>query len=350
MSFASYYPLLLLLPLAVAAWRMLRRGRNRGVKFSALALLKSSGGGWRALLGMIAPFLLLAGLLLLIVAAARPRMMLARESRPVDAIAIAMTVDVSNSMNALDLAPEGTVRFSESMTRLAVVKDIFAKFVEKRPDDLIGLVTFGGYAYTRVPPTADHQMLLHSLKGVEVPSIAYDARGRAISAEEQNTAIGDGISVALLRLKESEPASKVIILLSDGANNTGAVQPEEAAAAAAGLGIKIYTIGVGASPRRVPMLSRNPFTGRPEVSIAMVGFDEAQLKAIADQTGGMYFPVVDSGSLESALEEIDKLETTRIEAESYVRWRELFVPFLLAGALLSALAVTLSMASARRPA
>ncbi|MBO7684392.1 MAG: VWA domain-containing protein, partial [Kiritimatiellae bacterium] len=302
----------------------------------------------RARVAALTPYVLLAGLALLVFAAARPRTSLAREKKSVDAIAIAMTVDVSGSMDALDLTPKGE-RFSRDTTRLAVVKKLFAEFVEKRPDDLIGLVTFGGYAATRSPLTADHEALLNVLKGVEIPSIALDAQGRAIAPDEQMTAVGDGLATALARLKDAKPKSKIVILLSDGVSNTGAVEPDEAAAAAAKMGVKVYAIGVGTRSRRTPIMGRD-FFGRTVVQYADMTFDEKQLKSIAKKTGGTYFSVNDRDSLEKALDEIDQLETTKIDADVFNRWREHFVPFLLAGALLVLVAVSLSMSATRRMA
>ena len=180
MSFANPWLLILFAPLAAAAWRLLRRGRKAGIRFSALGRIPARAAGWRAKVAALTPYLLLSGLALLVFAAARPRTSLAHEKKSVDAIAIAMTVDVSGSMEALDLTPKGE-RFSRDTTRLAVVKKLFAEFVSKRPDDLIGLVTFGGYASTRSPLTADHEALLNVLKGVEIPAIALDAQGRAIA-------------------------------------------------------------------------------------------------------------------------------------------------------------------------
>ena len=348
MSFANPWLLLLSLPLGAAAWRLLRRGRKAGIRFSAVGRLPTKTAGWRAKVAALTPFVLLAGLALLVVAAARPRSPLAHESRSVDAIAIAMTVDVSGSMDALDLTPKGE-RFSRETTRLAVVKKLFAQFVEKRPDDLIGLVTFGGYASTRSPLTADHEALLNVLRGVQISSVAYDAQGRAISGDEQMTAVGDGLATALARLKDAKPKSKIVILLSDGVSNTGAVEPDEAAAAAKKMGVKVYAIGVGTRSRRTPIIGRD-FFGRETVQYADMTFDERQLKSIARTTGGLYFPVNDREALVKALEDISELETTKLEADAYDRWEEHFALFLLTGAVLVLAAVTLSMAATRRMA
>ena len=346
MTLANPWMLLLALPLAFAAWRLLRRARRSGLRFPAISRLPAGAAGWRAKVAAATPFAMLAGLAMLVVAAARPRTPLAHEKRSVDAIAIAMTVDVSGSMEALDLTPPGE-KFSPETTRLAVVKKLFAEFVEKRPDDLIGLVTFGGYAATRAPLTADHAALLNVLKGVEIPSIAVDAQGRAIARDEQMTAIGDGLATALLRLKDAQPKSKVVILLSDGVSNTGAVEPDEAAASAAKLGIKVYSIGIGTTSRRTPIFGTD-FFGRRVVQYADMTFDEQQLKSIAAKTGGRYFAVNDREGLEAALAEIDQLEKTQLEADAWDRWNEHFSAFLLLGALLTLVAVTLAMAAARR--
>ena len=348
MSFANPLMLLFFAPIAVAAWRLLRRGRRSGIRFSAVGRLPAKAAGWRAKVAALTPFVLLAGLSLLTIAAARPRTSLAHEKKSVDAIAIAMTVDVSGSMDALDLTPKGE-RFSKDTTRLAVVKKLFAQFVENRPDDLIGLVTFGGYAATRSPLTADHEALLNVLKGVEIPSIAVDAHGQAIAQDEQMTAVGDGLATALARLKDAKPKTKIVILLSDGVSNTGAVEPDEAAAAAAKMGVKVYAIGVGTRARRTPIFGRD-FFGRTTVQYADMTFDEKQLRSIAKTTGGTYFPVNDRDSLAKALEEIDQLETTEIDADIYNRWAEHFALFLLCGALCVLVAVSLAMSASRRVA
>ncbi len=232
-------------------------------------------------------------------------------------------------------------------TRLDVVKDMFATFVASRPDDLIGLVTFGGYASSRAPLTADHETLLHVLKGVEIPSQSFDAQGNPVDPEETMTAVGDGLSMALARLKNAEVKSKIVILLSDGVSNTGAVEPAQAAEAAAKMGIKAYVIGVGTKSRRVPCRVKDAF-GRWTVAYADMAFDESQLKSIAKTTGGRYFAVDDADGLKAALEEIDSLEKTTLDRTTYQRYREFFPPFLLWGAALVLAAISIQMAASRR--
>lgn len=339
MSFANPLMFLMLLPVALAAWRLLRRGRKRGVRFSAFARIPAQSAGWRAFVAAQMPFVLLLGMVLLIVASARPRSPLGHGQKDVDALAIAMAVDVSGSMQATDIAP----------TRLDAVKRLFARFVERRPDDLIGLVTFGGYAATLSPLTADHEALTHVLKSVRVPTGAFDALGRPIGDDETMTAMGDGIATALMRLKEAKPKSKIIILLSDGVSNAGAVSPDEATEIAVKMGVKIYIVGIGVVPEVIEIPS---FIGvrriraadlTPEQIVEALGFDERQLRNIADRTGGVYFAVSDGSGIEKALTEIDKLETTRLDADVYNRWNEHFSSFLIAGVLLVLLSVSLSM-------
>lgn len=337
MNLANPWALLMALPLAFAAWRLLRRARRSGVRYSAIARLPAKSAGWRARLAALTPYVMIAGLSMMVVSSARPRSPLSRQDKSVDSIAIAIAVDLSGSMLALDLTPKGQ-KFSMETTRLAIAKKLFAEFVEKRPDDLIGLVTFGTYAATPSPLTADHDALLNVLKGVEIP---------ILDEGEQLTAIGDGLTTALARLKEARPKSKIVILLSDGENNTGAVEPDEAAKAAAAMGIKVYAIGVGTRSQRTPVLTPTSF-GRMTIQYANMEFDEHQLKSIASTTGGKYFSVNDRDSLEEALEEIDNLETTRIETSTYERYAEHFPPFLLAGALLILVATSLSMLAVRR--
>lgn len=336
MTFATPLAFLLLIPWALAAWRLYRTGRRAGVLFAPTRRLPHKTAGWRVALARAVPPLFLAGTLLLIVAAARPRTRLARESRSVNAIAINMVVDVSGSMEALDLTPQG----EDYKTRLDVVKEMFATFVKARPDDLIGLVTFGGFASTRAPLTADHRTLLHVLKGVEIP------RGQGGDQEELQTAIGDGLATGVARLTDAEPKTRIIILLSDGESNAGIISPEQAADAAAKTGVRVYAIGVG-SNSRTPFKTRDMF-GRETIAYANATFDESQLKAIASKTNGRYFSVRDNDGLKTALDEINALETTRIDRQIYERHNEHFVRFLLWGAALAALALTLNMQFAKR--
>lgn len=341
-TLATPLALILLLPWLIAAWRLHRAGRRAGVLFAPASRLPARTAGWRVFAARAIPAVFLLGALLLIIAAARPRTTLARHHRSVDAIAIEMVVDVSGSMEALDLSSDNDF----SQTRLDVVKEIFATFIDARPDDLIGLVTFGGYASTRSPLTTDHRALKHILKGVEIPKPQMNDNTRSFDQEETLTAIGDGLATGVARLTNAEPRTRVIILLSDGESNTGIITPEQAAEAAAKMDMKVYAIGVG-SNRRAPFKTRDMF-GRERIAYANATFDESQLKNIAAKTTGRYFSVRDHEGLKAALEEINTLETTKIDRQVYERYDEHFAPFLLIGALLAASALTLNMHLTRR--
>lgn len=322
--FADPYFLLLVIPLAVATWFIGQRRARSAVIFSAAARLPERRITWRTLLLPLAPFLFLLGTLLCLLALARPQTFLSRTARHSEAIAIQMLVDCSGSMEALDFSTR-----DEAKSRLQVVKDTFARFIARRPDDLIGLTTFAGYASSRAPLTLDHSALLHVLKGVEVPGNILDSNGRLINEEEMLTAIGDGLATACGRLEHAQVKSRIIVLLSDGESNTGLIKPDDAARMAKTMGIKIYTIGIG-STGTAPILVRDRF-GRSMVQYAEVRLDEDQLRRIAAKTGGRYFNVRDPQGLERALEDINKLEKTRIDTTVYNQYREWMAWFLVPG-------------------
>ena len=346
MRFAYPIAFLLLIPWLLAAWRLYRRGMRAGILFAPVRRLPLKTAGWRVFASRLLPALFLAGVALLIIAAARPQTFIARERRTVDAIAITMTVDVSGSMEALDLSPQSSLGTITEKTRLDVVKETFADFIHQRPDDLIALITFGGYASTRSPLTADHRALLHVLKGVQVPQAEGDEQGRPVSQEELLTAIGDGLATSCARLVDAEPTTRIVVLLSDGESNTGIITPEQAAETAKKLGIRVYTIGVGTTGN-APFRTRDVF-GRSVIGWGQVSLDETQLRAIADTTGGRYFNARDPDGLKAALEDIGRLETTRVDRQILMRYHEWFVWPLLTGAALIFAALSLGMLTTRR--
>jgi len=256
-----------------------------------------------------------------------------------------MVVDVSGSMRALDLSVKGQDGIRHR-TRLDAVKETFGKFVEKRPNDLMGLITFGGYVTTRAPLTPDHAILLHLLHAVEIPGGAYGKDGQRMNKEELLTAIGDALATACARLQHAEPRSKIIVVLSDGESNAGVVKPEEAMRAAKELGIKVYTIGIGTTDR-TPFWQTDA-SGTRKIVYGRVSLDEELLRDMAENTGGQYFNVRSSEGLEKALEDINNLERTQIEAEMYTRYHELSVWFLIAAAVLIVLGSSLTMLFAGR--
>ncbi len=313
--------LLLLLLLLPGVWWLWRRPGHRAViRYSGLATLRAAGGAWRRHVRLVLPVLRMLALVALIVAAARPQS--PNESRriTVEGIAIQMVVDISSSMLDLDLSPPG-----EQLTRLDVVKDVFRRFVvgddklPGRPNDLIGMIRFARYPDSVCPLTLDRDALLDVLDQTQTV-IWLDAAGRwRGNQEEDGTAIGDGLALAVERLKDLKRttgsgdqiviASRIVILLTDGENNAGMITPAQAGELAATYGIKVYTILAGTG-------QRGPFGGRFPV-------DDADLRKIAEVTGGAFFHARDRGALERVYAEIDRLERTKTEEHSFVEWGEL---------------------------
>jgi Ca-activated chloride channel family protein len=328
--------LLLLLPLCAAAWWVFRHRLRQALLFAPMHRIPAQHATWRTRLRPLAPLFFLSGLALSIVALARPQTVFSRTSRRADAVAIQMVVDCSGSMAALDFSTQDAQR-----TRLDVVKETFGRFVRMRPGDLVGLITFGGFASSRVPLTLDHPALLHSLTGVEIPREVYGPNGQPVNAEEALTAVGDALATACARLDKSDVKSRIIVLLSDGVSNTGIIKPEDATKAAKTLGIKVYTIGVGSNLAEAPFLARDMF-GRPAIARARVELDEDLLRRIAEGTGGQYFNVTDPKALDRALEAINKLEKTSINTELYNQYDEHFAVLLVPAVMLMALGAALN--------
>ncbi len=335
-----YFALLLLLPIAV--YFLYSRRDRSALPFSAVSFIPKNLFTWRSLIKKAVPPLFLTGLFLSILALARPVKMFSCSLQSGKAIAIQMVVDVSGSMQALDFSTRDQER-----TRLDVVKETFTEFVEKRKEDMIGLITFGGYASTKVPLTIDHKALLLSLKSVKIPTPVFNERGEIVNQEELMTAIGDAIATACARMEKANIKSKIIVLLSDGESNTGIIKPEDAMKMAKKLGIKIYTIGIGSNTEKVPFRSRDIF-GRSVIAYGSAPLDEELLRKLSSETGGIYFNVRNPKGLKEALAEIDKLEKTVIRQEVYHQYDELFTRFLLPGILLIFCSVSLNMLATRR--
>jgi Ca-activated chloride channel family protein len=306
--------LLLLLPLLVWRWR--QRNRRPVVRFSDLSMLRAAGRTVAARCRGVLPVLRIVGLACLIVAAARPQRADQSSQTYAEGIAILMVVDTSGSMSDLDLSPPG-----KRLNRLDVVKDVFRRFVQGqgegggRKNDLIGMIRFARYADSVCPLTLDHKSLIDVLSQTDLVR----------SRNEDGTAIGDGLALAVERLRELKRTtgsgeqlritSRVVILLTDGENNFGMVEPQAAGDLAALQGIKVYTILAG--------------TGR-NAGFVRVPVDDTDLRKIADVTGGKFFHATDAGALENIYAEIDKLERTKVEERRFTRWGELALPLLLA--------------------
>jgi Ca-activated chloride channel family protein len=337
--------LLLLIPLAAAGVWMMRRRHGAAVLYSSVELLKKLPVTWAQRVKRQLPWIFIAGLALLCIAMARPQHGREEFRIRAEGIAIEMVVDRSGSMQALDFELD-----NKRADRLAVVKKVFHDFVAGegglpgRPDDLIGLVDFGGFVEAKCPLTFDHGALLQLLETVKIPQPITDSRGNIINArllqEEQMTAIGDALATAVERLKPIKAKSKVIILLSDGESNAGVVDPAEAAEAAKAYGIKIYTIGIGTTGF-VPVPQIDMF-GRKVLVRDMVRLDEQTLKMIADTTGGKYYNAQDTETLRKIYADIDRLEKTTSEGRLYTEYRELFLYALIPGLALVLLEMVLA--------
>jgi Ca-activated chloride channel family protein len=268
------------------------------------------------------------------VAIAGPRTPDAETKVSREGIAIMMVVDRSGSMQARDLVQDDL-----SVDRLAVVKDVFEQFVlggaagRGRPDDLVGLITFAGYADSLCPLTLDHGNLVTMVNDLEIVT-----RG-----DEDGTAIGDGLALAVERLRRSKASSKVAILLTDGVNNTGTIDPEQAAELAASQNIKVYCIGAGTDGLApFPVIDR--FTGRQVLRRTYVEIDEDTLEQIADKTGGRYFRATDRDGLAEIYAEIDRLERSKISEIQYMQYTEHYAMFVVGALCLMAIS-TISSAT-----
>jgi len=309
-----YLALLLLLPL-LALWPLwLNKARPSALRYANVKVAASAQAvrSWRVTLRPILPLLRVAIIAMVIIALARPQTGQAKEIITGEGVDIALALDISGSMASLDFEPEN---------RLEAAKRVIASFVQERPYDQIGLVVFASDAFSQSPPTTDHNVLLRLLNRTE---LATDL------GIDDGTAIGLGLANAGNMLKDSDAESKVVILLTDGVNNAGEIDPVTAAEAAKSLGIKVYTIGMG-RPGQVPVPTTD-MVGRQQVVLQESTLDEATLQQIADVTGGRYFRAIDTTELAQIYDDINALEQSQIEIESYTRYREL-APWLLVPAL-----------------
>ncbi|HZN04100.1 MAG TPA: VWA domain-containing protein, partial [Candidatus Polarisedimenticolia bacterium] len=243
-----------------------------------------------------------------------------------EGIDILLVLDVSGSMRTEDFRPKN---------RLVVAKDVVSQFVRGRRNDVIGLVAFAAGAYTRCPLTLDYEVLLEQL-----------ARTDFATREEDGTAIGLGLATGVARLEKASGKSKVIVLLTDGRNNRGQIDPLTASRLAASLGVKVYTIGVG-KEGEAPYPIDDPLMGKRYIMVS-ADIDEDSLKQIAEETGGQYFRATDAGSLKWIFERIDALEKTEIRVRGYTRKTERFAFFLYPGAVCVALELLLGATLLRR--
>ena len=295
--------LLLIIPILIALYVWKYRKLYPTIQISSFDFAKKSKTSFKEILVHVLFGLEMVALALLIVALARPQSSEKNSTTNVEGIDIVMTMDVSGSMLAEDFKPN----------RLEAAKKVGAKFVDGRPNDRIGLVVFASESYTQCPMTTDHKVLNQLMSEIKTGII------------EDGTAIGDGLSIAISRLKDSDAISKVIILLTDGVNNTGSIDPISAAEIAKMFGLRVYTIGVGTNGT-APYPVQD-FFGNKRYQQVEVNIDEDMLKQIANMTGAQYFRATDNSSLDKIYNEIDKMEKSRIEVYEFERKTEEFFPF-----------------------
>lgn len=304
---------LALLPF-LAFWMYISRNRNQAKLAVSSVKSVQKTGIYTYLYRALIVFRLLA-IALLIVALARPRnVAVTTKNKKNKGIDIVMATDVSGSMLARDLKPN----------RLEALKTVAEKFVDKRPNDRIGVVLYAGESYTKTPITSDKSIVKRTISSIEYGGI------------EDGTAIGMGLGSAVNRLKTSKAKSKVIILLTDGVNTAGSVDPKLATELAKGIGIKVYTIGIGTNGM-AEMPYAKDYNGRLLFKPMEVEIDEKLLKYIADETGGKYFRATSNSKLKTIYDEIDKLEKTEIEEFKYYNYQELYRNLVIAALALLAL-------------
>lgn len=306
-----YLLYLLFLPLLLLGLYLYRelKGRRPAVEVASLQPWAASGRGVLAYLRHLPFALRLCALCLIIVAIARPRSSTEMERVDSEGIDIVLAMDVSTSMLARDFKPD----------RINAAKDIAVEFIAQRPSDRMGIVVFAGESYTQCPLTTDRSTLINLMKEVQTDLI------------EDGTAIGNGLSTAVARLKDSDAPSRVVILLTDGVNNRGEVHPLTAAEIAKTYGVRVYTIGVGANGM-APYPVMTPWG--VEVQQMQVEIDEDLLKQIALETGGRYFRATDNTKLAEIYSEINKMEKSRTTIDSFPVYKELFPRWAFAALVL----------------
>ncbi len=295
---------LLIVPLLLVALYVYRElaGRRPHLRVSTASPWLQGGRSPLGVIRHLPMVLRTAALCLIIIALARPRSSSEVEKRDTEGIDIVLAMDVSTSMLARDFTPD----------RLSAAKDIAIEFIAQRPTDRMGIVVFAGESYTQCPLTTDRATLINLMKEVQTDLI------------EDGTAIGNGLATAVARMMDSDAPSRVVILLTDGVNNSGEVAPQTAAEIAKTYGIRVYTIGVGANGM-APYPVMTPWG--VEMQKVQVEIDEDLLKGIADATGGRYFRATDNTKLAEIYSEINKMEKARTTVDSFPVYKELFGRF-----------------------
>jgi Ca-activated chloride channel homolog len=313
MTFGHPWFLLLLLLLPIIAWLKGKRGEPPAFIYSSVQLVRGLLNVSRTRSGSFLSTLRWFALALFIVALAQPRLTKSETKVSASGVDIVVALDMSGSMISEDFEVH-----SQRVNRFNMARAVLEKFIEKRPNDRIGLVVFATDPYIATPLTLDHDFLMENLDRLQIGTI-----------DENRTAIGSALSTAVNRLRELKSKSKIVILMTDGQNNSGKIAPVTAAEAAQALGVKVYTIGVGMRG----MAPMPVFFGRQRVGERMepVDIDEDTLQKIAQMTGGKYYRADNSEHFQAIYAEIDKLEKTEKEVKKYSHHRELFAWAIMPG-------------------
>lgn len=316
--------IILLIPIALGLVIFLKKKQKvTSFQFSSTEIASTLKETWKVRFQNVPYFLRLIILALFLIALAGPRSVLEETVHKTEGIDIVLAIDSSGSMAAEDFVLKG-----KRTNRLTIVKNVVQEFIEERKNDRLGLVTFASLAYTVSPLTTDHSWLLTNLDRVELGLI------------KDGTAVGSAIVSSVGRLKNSVAKSKVIILLTDGVNNAGKMDPIEAARVAEAFDIKIYTVGAG-TKGYVPFPAKDVF-GRTVYQKVLIKLDEEMLQEVAEITDGKYFRATDTESLRDIYKEIDALEKVKIEEQGYREYKELFIYFLMAAFAFLCLEVVLT--------
>src|SRR6266850_6308187 len=325
MTFAHPYWLLLLLILPVLAWLRGQRGKPAALLYSSAQLVRNFSGSHKSRAGRILMALRWLSVAFLSLALARPQLTQSETKVTASGVDIAVVIDLSGSMASED--PGFKIK-GQQVNRLQIAKDVLKRFIDRRPNDRIGVVAFAGRAYIAGPLTLDHDFLVQNIDRLNLGSI------------EDGTAIGSGLTTAINRLRDLKSKSKIVILMTDGQNNAGKVPPLTAAEAAQTLKVKVYTIGVG-TRGMAPIPYIDAF-GRKRSKQQPVDIDEDTLTQIAKRTGGKYYRADKTETLRSVYDEIDQLEKTEVEVKKFQRYREVFAWAGLPGLTLLLLEIILN--------
>jgi Ca-activated chloride channel homolog len=330
MVFAHPYFLLLLLLLPILVWLKGKRGSPPAFLYSSVKLMEGLTNVRRSRAGNFLAALRWLTLAIFIFALAQPRLTKSTTTVKASGVDIVIALDMSGSMISEDFVVNG-----ERVNRFNMARSVVKKFIDQRSNDRIGLVVFATQAFVAMPLSLDHDFLQENLDRLEIGAI-----------NENSTAIGDGLATSINRLRDLKAKSKIVILATDGVNNSGKIQPLLAADAARALGVKVYTVGIGEQGSApMPVFMNGQKVGYQNMAVDV---DEDTLQKIADKTGGRYYRADNAEKFQQIYAEIDKLEKTEATISKYTEFKELFPWFILSGSALLLIEILLAQTIFRK--